>query len=234
LFIGSVPRQVQPTTRSASELVALLDFAPIYDQNSAQKLEAFVRSSAKEQRSAELDGREIRLSATQAYSCIWIRDIDANREPSGCTFTESNYEVPSIAVFEADGNWYRIVIDVKNQNYGWVQSNAGYHSVVELLSSDERLTYFTSAWDGKIYQLASASSPLVVNVKAGAKSTMPAALDTPYRLRRHVLIKVQLWLNVEILDEICGEAEPRVLYAGWVPTRSPTGVLWAWFHSRGC
>jgi hypothetical protein len=26
----------------------------------------------------------------------------------GCTFAESNYEVPSIAVFEADGNWYRI------------------------------------------------------------------------------------------------------------------------------
>ena len=85
---------------------------------------------------------------------------------------------------------------------------------VGLLGSDERLTYFTSAWDGKIYELASVSSRLVVNVKAGAKSTMPAALDTPYQLRGYVLIKGQLWRNVEILDEVCGEAEPRVLYAG--------------------
>jgi len=234
LFIGRVPGQVPPAAASSPELVGLLDFAPIYEQSVAQRLEAFVRPSPTAQHLAEIDGRGIRLFDTQTYSCVWIRDIDANQAPSGCTFTESNYEVPSIAVFEADGNWYRLVIDAKNQQYGWVQSNAGYHPLVELLSSDERLTHFTSVWDGKVYQLASESSPLVVNMKEGAKSTRPAAQGTPYRVRSNVLIKGQLWLNVEILDEVCGEAEPRVLYTGWVPARSPTGVLWAWFDSRGC
>ncbi len=45
---------------------------------------------------------------------------------------------------------------------------------------------------------------------------------------------VPVYLHVEILDEVCGNQDPRVIDTGWVPAQSPAGAQWAWFWSRGC
>ena len=48
------------------------------------------------------------------------------------------------------------------------------------------------------------------------------------------VVQERLWLHVEILDEVCGNQDPRVIDTGWVPAQSPAGTQWAWFWSRGC
>ena len=56
---------------------------------------------------------------------------------------------------------------------------------------------------------------------------------TPYRALRHTSVAGELWIELEVLDEVCGANDPRVIAKGWTPARV-SGALVAWYHSRGC
>jgi hypothetical protein len=44
----------------------------------------------------------------------------------------------------------------------------------------------------------------------------------------------RLWLYVRLLDAVCLAREPVEIARGWVPAKTASGELNAWFWSRGC
>jgi hypothetical protein len=158
-------------------------------------------------------------------SCSWKRDLNDASVARGCTHTESAYEVPAIAVFERRGGWFRIALDDDARSFGWVTgAPETFHSVADLLGSGTRLTYLTGHWDRRLY-----ATP------AGTASVVPQSeRDIPYQARESRVIDGRLWLRIDVLDQVCGDRDPRVVRSGWVPAQGPNGESWAWFHSRGC
>ncbi len=227
----------QIEAQSMPTLTGLLDYPAIYADSepgvAAQVLKVHERASNGTRVVAQLDRKGIRLADAGEYFCTWTRDLDVSKAATACVFTESGYEIPALAVFGADGQWYRIALD--DSHFGWVQQAAGYHSLADLLASSERLTYLTPAWDGRLYDAPGKGATLVLPRERRRSRNDPAQTDTvPYRALDHTMVAGRLWIKVEILDEVCGERDPHVLYTGWVPAQSPSGELLMWFHSRGC
>jgi hypothetical protein len=150
-------------------------------------------------------------------------------------FTESDYEIPSLAVFERRDGWVRIALDNDATRFGWVRESDQFQPIVDLLAGDSRLTYLTLTWDGTLYE-SPGFTPRGRNARTAGTSgtTVRRNAEVPYRAIGHAVVQERLWLHVEILDEVCGNQDPRVIDTGWVPAQSPTGTQWAWFRSRGC
>jgi hypothetical protein len=158
-------------------------------------------------------------------TCPWRRDSDAGLPARGCIYTESGYEVPALAVFERRGGWFRIAIDDDARSFGWVQgAEDSFHSLADLLATGARLTYLTARWDRRLY----------VTPGGTASVLPPSDQNVPYEGRESRLIDGRLWLRIDVLDQVCGDRQPRVLRSGWVPAQAANGEAWAWFHSRGC
>lgn len=217
------------STPARPRLAGLLDFPSIYSEanpgTAGTVLEVHERPAASSPLVARLDLKGIRAQSGE-YACTWRRDLDSGEEPMGCIFTESGYEVPAVVVLEQATGWYRIALDPAATRTGWVQSSAEYHSLAKLLAGSEHLSHLTKDWDGRLYQQPGLAPRLVR--PAGSHS------EIPYRALDHRSYQGRLWIKVELLDEVCGEHEPRVLHTGWVPAQSAEGKLWAWFWSRGC
>jgi len=183
---------------------------------------------------AHLDKEGISLAGAATRSCRWIRDLDLPASPRGCIFTESGYEIPSLAVFDRQGGWLRIALDDRATRYGWVQERGQFHALADLLAGN-RSTYLMAAWDRTLYESPSSGAPALGRRTARTSGKPPNAnAEVPYRAIGHVFMQGRLWLHVEILDEVCGGQDPRVIDTGWVPAQSPVGAQWAWFWSRGC
>jgi hypothetical protein len=183
---------------------------------------------------AHLDTSGISL-ADGTRSCEWIRDLDVPARPRGCVFTESDYEIPSLAVFERQSGWVRVSLDVNATSFGWVQEKGQFHTLAELLSGEYRLTYLNGGWDHILYDAPGSAG----SARAGQAGRPSEKLgrgngENPYRAIGHTFVQGRLWLHVEILDQVCGDQDPRVIASGWVPAQSPAGLQWAWFWSRGC
>lgn len=224
------------TCAQSPALAGLLDFPSIYDEASSAELTVWDNPTSSASRIGTIDRHGIKLIKDADYHCKWQRDLDVDRQPMGCIFTESGYEVPALAIVGATtGGWYRIALDAEGKQSGWVKATDGYHSLADLLANTERLTYLAADWDGRLYRSATRSSE--VTAKSANHARAPdssAAAETPYRVRRSTVAGGELWLEVEVLDEVCGEHDPRVQHTGWVPVHAADGHLWAWFHSRGC
>jgi hypothetical protein len=150
-------------------------------------------------------------------------------------FTESDYEIPSLAAFERRDGWVRITLDNDATRFGWVRESDQFHAIVDLLAGESRLTYLTPTWDGTLYE-SPGFSPRGRNARTPGTSgaIVRGNAEVPYRTIGRAVVQGRLWLHVEILDEVCGNQDPRVIDTGWVQALSPEGAQWAWFWSRGC
>jgi hypothetical protein len=164
-------------------------------------------------------------------SCTWKRDRDRPASPRGCLFTESGYEIPSLAVFARQATWLRIALDDNATRFGWVQQRGDFHALADLVAA-ERLTYLTGAWDKRLHD--SPAADLRTGRDARVSTNAARATEVPYRTIAQRIVQGRLWLHVELLDQVCSGGEPNVIDTGWVPAQSPAGDQWAWFWSRGC
>jgi hypothetical protein len=219
---------------SVPPLVGLWDFAGVagYATGPVDAVPVYLSPSSSSV-VAHLDTSGISL-ADGTRVCEWIRDLDVLTRPRGCVFAESDYEIPSLAVFERQGGWVRIALDVDASRFGWVQEGIQFHALAELVASDNRLTYLTATWDRTLYESPASPTPARGGRAAPTDKSVRGNGEAPYRALEHVVVDGRLWLRVEILDEVCGDKDPRVIDTGWVPAQSPVGTQWAWFWSRGC
>lgn len=221
-----------PQTLPVPVLAGLWDFAAIYAEpgGSVEVVEVHLDPLASSAVVARLDKDGI-VFVNGSRSCSWMRDLDRAAAPRGCVFTESGYEVPSLAVFERRGDWLRIALENDARRFGWVQEGGRFHALANLLGSDN-LTYLTAAWNGTLYD---GTGPNASGRQARrANGASRAGGETPYRGIGHAIARGRLWLHIEVLDNVCGAQEPRVVDTGWIPAQSATGAQWAWFRSRGC
>ena len=221
---------------SVPQLVGLWDFAGVagYATGPVDAVPVYLTPATSAAIVAHLDTSGISL-AGGTRSCEWIRDLDVPTRPRGCVFTESDYEIPSLAVFDRRNGWVRIALDNDATRFGWVRESDQFHAIVDLLAGDSRLTYLTPAWDGMLFE-SPAFTPRGRNARTARTSDTIGRgnAEVPYRAIGRAVVQERLWLHVEILDEVCGNQDPRVIDTGWVPAQSPEGTQWAWFWSRGC
>jgi hypothetical protein len=221
---------------SVPPLVGLWDFAGVagYATGPVDAVPVHQTPATSAAIVAHLDTSGISL-ADGTRSCEWIRDLDVPTRPRGCVFTESDYEIPSLAVFDRQSGWVRIALDVNATRFGWVQEQTQFHALADLLGSDARLTYFTATWDRTLYESPGpAASARGGRTARTSDRSVRGNGEAPYRAIGRAVVEGHLWLHVEILDEVCGNQDPRVIDTGWIPAQSPAGAQWAWFWSRGC
>jgi hypothetical protein len=222
---------------SVPPLVGLWNFAGIagYATGPVDAVAVYMSPSSSAAVVAHLDISGISL-AGGTRSCEWIRDLDVPTRPRGCVFTESDYEIPSLAAFERRDGWVRIALDNDATRFGWVRESDQFHAIVDLLAGESRLTYLTPTWDGTLYE-SPGFTPRGRNARTtpGTSGTIVRGnAEVPYRAIGRAVVEERLWLHVEILDKVCGNQDSRVIDTGWVPAQSPAGTQWAWFWSRGC
>jgi hypothetical protein len=221
---------------SVPPLVGLWDFGGVagYATGPVDVVPVYLSPSSSAAVVAHLDTSGISL-ADGTRSCEWIRDLDVPTRPRGCVFTESAYEIPSLAAFERRSGWVRIALDNDATRFGWVRESDRFHAIVDLLASQSTLTYLAPSWDGMLYESPGSARRSVNARTARASDTIVREnAEVPYRAIGRTVVQERLWLHVEILDEVCGNQDPQVIDTGWVPAQSPAGIQWAWFWSRGC
>jgi hypothetical protein len=221
---------------SLTPLIGLWDFAGVagYATGPVNPVPVYASPSSSAAVIAHLDTSGISLT-DGTRSCEWIRDLDVPTSPRGCVFTESDYEIPSLAVLERRNGWVRIALDNDATRFGWVRESEQFHALADLLGSDTRLTYLTARWDRTLYESPGSTAPGRGGRTARTSDkSVRGNGEAPYRAIGRAVVDGRLWLRVEILDEVCGDQDPRVIDIGWVPAQSPAGTQWAWFWSRGC
>ena len=223
-------------TLALPPLVGLWDFAGIASETpgAGDLVSIFANPSTNSPVVARLDREGILSADGSTRLCRWIRDLDVPAAARGCIFTESDYEIPALAVFAQQGNWLRIALDDKATRFGWVQQRGEFHPLPELIGG-EKLTYLAAAWDRTMYDSpgSGVSAPGARPARL-SENAARVTREVPYRAIGHLVLQGRLWLHVELLDEVCGAQDPRVVDTGWVPAESAAGVQWAWFWSRGC
>jgi len=223
-------------TVAVPALVGLWDFSGLRRDPDipVQSVDVRINPSMESAVIARLDGKGISSPDGSKRFCEWTADHDVAAAPGGCIYAESGYESPSVAVFERQGKWLRIALDNSATRFGWVLGEGAFHSLADLLRIG-RLTYLTARWNRRLYDApdakAIAAGGRISRLSAGSTD---ADFQQPYRAVRIVVVEGRLWLRVEVLDELCGAQEPRVIDTGWVPAQSAAGEQWAWFWSRGC
>lgn len=219
-------------------LVGLWDFSGILKDPgvAVESVAVRVNPSTTAAVIARLDGDGISSADGSKRFCTWESDINVDGPPRGCVYTESGYEIPSVAVFARQGRWLRIAIDNSATRFGWLMADGAFHSLADLVGGS-RLTYLTARWNRRLYDAPVANATTargrVAQLSAGSTD---ADFLQPYRAVRTVVVEGRLWLRVELLDaaDVCAAQDPRVIDSGWVPAQSAAGEQWAWFWSRGC
>jgi hypothetical protein len=138
---------------------------------------------------------------------------------------EYEYEAPAAIVLEQRGRWFRVRLP---DGAAWLRASQRDEFLpLERLLPD-RLTYLTSAWDGRLAALPGAVMTPVERSRPGA--------DVHVRLVELRRVGDDLWVHVEVLSHSgCESAEePGVTARGWLPAHAPSGEPTIWFFSRGC
>jgi hypothetical protein len=222
-------------TPSAPPLVGLWDFEGLAAgaDRAVIPVAVHLEPSASSPVVARLDQEGILLPNGSTRWCTWKRDLDRPASPRGCLFTESGYEIPSLAVFARQATWLRIALDDNATRLGWVQQRGDFHGLADLVGA-ERLTYLTGTWDRRLHDSPAADLRTGRGRTARVSTNAARTTEVPYRTIAQRIVQGRLWLHVELLDQVCSGGEPKVIDTGWVPAQSPAGDQWAWFWSRGC
>ena len=256
---GISPDVVAPTGAHAA-LVGLLDMPIVYDyaempsddskpRPRPARIDVRAQPSAASPVVATIDTRGIAVAGT--HRCLW-RGAMPGMAPEGraaapegraaapepapklpqCPHWESGYEIPALVVFETRaGGWYRIAVDRTATRFGWLRSEEKFHALESLFASDEHLTFLTERWPRTLHDRPGGGT--TTRVAQQPRPEGQSGDTTPYRALRHARVAGELWIEVEVLDQVCGASDPRVIARGWIPARVP-GALLVWYHSRGC
>ncbi len=214
-------------------IVGLVELPLIYEGNHPgqdEPLTARAQPRSEAAAVAVLDSVGVRTPEGERV-CRWVRDLDRQAgDPPGCEFVEAGYEVPALRVLAiADAGWFRVELTRSAEGSAWIQTGNRFHSIVDLLARDEHLTYVDlRRWDRQISTEPGGSR---------AELRHPALQDereVPYEALGHVMYQGRLWLHVRILDAVCVARDPVEIGRGWIPAKTASGDLNAWFWSRGC
>jgi hypothetical protein len=136
---------------------------------------------------------------------------------------EYAYEQPGAIVLERRDNWYRVRL---SSGSAWLESSAteGFYSLERLF--EDRLTYLTDAWNGRV-----AASPGTSDRPAKIPSVAP---NKPIRVRQAAAGPNGSWFLVDILSSQCEGVDPTVVDQGWVPAYGTGDETTIWIYSRGC
>ncbi len=140
---------------------------------------------------------------------------------------EVAYEEPAIAVYRIAHPWY--LVATRDSVMGWMElpREATVVPLVELLP--ERLSYLTTAWDGRVFDTpaSGAGHPVDGLVLDHGEASV--------RVLRARQINDALWIELQVhgVSPCESMGDPPILATGWVPlwTRGKPTV---WFYSRGC
>ena len=136
---------------------------------------------------------------------------------------EYGYEEPGVVVLERRGTWFRVRL---SSGTAWLESSVPeeFYGLERLF--EDRLTYLTEAWGGRV-----AASPGASDRPAKVSGL---ARNQPVRVRRASRGAEGLWFLVDIMSNQCGGDEPTVVDQGWVPAYGKADETTIWFYSRGC
>lgn len=138
---------------------------------------------------------------------------------------EHGYEESAAVVYALDGGW--ALVGLRDSGRAWVRRDLGEFLPLEPLLR-ERLTYLTDAWDGTLrFAPDPSATPARLPRRRDGESGPPA------RLLGTRMVNGALWLEVEVLDQVCEGGEPRPVAKGWLRAWRE-GLPVVWFHSRGC
>ena len=137
---------------------------------------------------------------------------------------EYDYEAPGAVVVAQQRPWFKVRLA---DGAAWVRASAQAEFYPLERLYEERLTYLTTAWDGRLAKSAGGVT------QATRTPVTPAPSVRVISAQRE---SDQLWFYVEVLSYSGCEPgeEPKVTERGWVPAYSPSGERSIWFHSRGC
>ncbi len=151
---------------------------------------------------------------------------------------EHGYEQVSAVVYKREdnaggGSWYKLrYSDGNKEMFGWLsEADAGeFRMYLELVRTS--MTFFTDAWDKRLYQRPDISAPFTRFEQLGKRPSMRVA-DVRYSKDLK-----DLWLLVVIVNgSICGDSGDggtSVIATGWVPAYAETGSETVWYYSRDC
>lgn len=141
---------------------------------------------------------------------------------------EHGYEESSAVVYGIDGGW--LLVGLPDGGRTWLRRRLGEFVPLEPLLR-ERLTYLSEAWDGTLrFAPDTAATPEAL---ARREPAAGAGEGPPVRLLGTRMVNGALWLEVEVLDQVCEGGESRPVARGWLRAWS-NGVPTVWYHSRGC
>lgn len=218
-----------------ARLVGLLDMPIVYDyvampsddptpRPRPDRIDVRAQPSAASAVVATIDRHGMMVGGT--HRCLW-------RRTPHCPYWESGYEIPALAVFETrPGGWYRIAVDPGATRFGWLRiDETFFHPLESLIASEDHLTHLTERWARTLHTRAGGGA--TTHVPRHPPPAGQSGATTPYRALRHARVAGELWIEVDVLDEVCGANDPRVIAKGWVPVRGADAML-VWYHSRGC
>ena len=138
---------------------------------------------------------------------------------------EHGYEEESAVVYGEADRW--LLLGLADGGRRWVSRSAGQYLPMDTLLQD-RLSYLTDAWDRTLHAAPDPGSDL---------TRFPHPLESgdgpPTRLLQTRITGGRLWLEVELLDDVCTVDTSRVIGRGWVPAWTG-GEVTMWYWSRGC
>jgi hypothetical protein len=146
---------------------------------------------------------------------------------------EIGYEVPAAIVYERSGNWFRIALDAGS---GWIQVEdpGRFTAYPDLVTSDERLSYLTDTWDGRLFRAPEPAAALIELPAAwrrliGSQISFVRVMETQNR-------NGELWFRILLTGkEACVDApEDLPEMEGWIPGYAAGNNRMVWFSSRGC
>ncbi len=143
----------------------------------------------------------------------------------GLETREHGYEESSAAVYGVDERW--LLVGLRDSGRAWLRRDLGEFLPLEPLLR-ERLTYLTDVWDGTLRfapDSAAAPQPLPRPTRSGD--------GPPVRLLGTRMVNGALWLEIEVVDQVCEGPEPRAVAKGWIRAWSDAAPT-VWFYSRGC
>ena len=138
---------------------------------------------------------------------------------------EHAYEESSAVVYGLEGGW--VLVGLRDGGRAWLRRRLGEFLPLEPLLRD-RLTYLTDAWDGTLrFAPDAAATPERIPRRGGDER------EPPVRLLGTRMVNGELWLEVEVLDQVCEGDEPRPVAKGWLRAWRDAKPA-VWYYSRGC
>jgi hypothetical protein len=180
------------------------------------------------QKIATLDNAGIHVGGSRSCEWVywWAADDEEGRARCGdvIEFEEEREGIPVYEASQGDGErWLRVIARADGAN-GWVRTAAPYHSIEDVLTDKDRLTYLNGHWDKKLY----------ARPGKRPRRLRSARPENVYEAFGHEWVGDVLWLNVKVVSSLCDEDTVRTRGKGWVRAWDRTARLVAWFHSRGC